>query len=149
MSAILPETGTKVKVEVDTSEIDKCLSSIDSDIFSPVVDIFNDLKKTIEDGANSVADNVAESIKSYQEMWIIQNKTIDTGQMIGTLFVEPSAQNEYNVGPTALSERGFPYPLVIEMGSSKYKGKPFVEPSIQNVEKDIGNIVQKEIINRI
>ena len=148
IGAILPELKTRVKVTTDTSAIDKAISLCDDNL-SEVKDILNDIKSTIEEGAEGVADKASEGLKSYQELWIIQNKTIDTGQMIDTLFIEPSGQNKYGVGPTALSEYGFPYPLVIEMGSVKYEGKPFVKPALDNMVSDIEQYVQVEIINKL
>jgi len=149
MGAILPELKTKIRVAVDTSDIDKAISLCDDNFLGEVKDIFNDIKSTFEDGAERIADRAAEGLKSYQEMWIIQNKTIDTSQMIETLFVEPSGQSEYHVGPTALSEYGFPYPLVIELGSVKYEGKPFVAPAIENMVGEIEKYAQVEIIDKL
>lgn len=149
MGAIIPEIKTRVKVEANTSEIDKCISSIDSAIFAPVIEQLTEIKTKINDGAEEVADKVSEGLKSCMEMWIIQNKTIDTEQMINTLFIEPSGQNSYEVGPTALSQDGFPYPLVIEMGSKYYPGKPFIEPSVANISSDINGIVKAEITDKL
>jgi hypothetical protein len=141
MGAILSELKTKVNVTTDTSQIDKAINSIDKDDFAPAIAILKAVKSTIENDIPSIlSDRVAERIKSYQEQFIRMNGTVDTTQMVSTIFVEPSGQNGSEVGPTALSDRGFPYPIVIELGSVKYEGKPFVEPSLNYIQKDIQRI---------
>lgn len=150
MGVILSELKTKVKVKSDTSQIDKAISSIDNDIFAPAIDILKKVKSTIENEIpNELADRVAEKIRSYQEQFIWMNGTVDTTQMVSTIFVEPSGQGGAEVGPTALSDRGFPYPIVIELGSVKYEGKPFVEPSLDYIEKDIQKIGYEVVISKL
>lgn len=141
MGAIIPETGTKVKVTVDNSNIDNCVNGLDKDIFAPAIDILNEMKSTLEkDVPDELPDKVSLKIRSYQEQFIYMNGTVDTTQMVSTIFVEPSGQGQSEVGPTALSERGFPYPIVIELGSEKYNGKPFVEPSLEYIQKDLQDL---------
>lgn len=150
MGAILSELKTRIKVKADTSSIDDCINKLDSDIFAPVIDTLNDMKSTIEkDIPDEIADRVAERTKSYQEQFIWMNGTVDTTQMVSTIFVEPSGQGGAEVGPTALSERGFPYPIVIELGSVKYEGKPFVDPSIDYIVKDIEEIGWEVVVSKL
>jgi hypothetical protein len=150
MGAIIPETGTRVTVKTDTSNLDKCISSIDKDIFAPVIDIFNEKKAILENEIpDELADVVSERMRSYQEQFIYMNGTVDTTQMVSTIFVEPSGQGQAEVGATALSEEGFPYPIVIELGSVKYDGKPFVEPSINYIEKDLQDLGLEVAIKKL
>ena len=175
MGAIIPETGTLIKVEVNTDNIDKSINIVNNNpIFAPVNDILNEIKTKIIDGAERVAESASEKLKNYQELWIIQNKSIDTSQMVSTIFIEPVSNLEYEVGATALSETGFPYPIVIEEGSNPYviegdpylywegadhpvkrvhhpgiKARPFVAPALDNLEKDISKIAQIEITSKL
>jgi hypothetical protein len=150
MGAILSELKTRVSVKTDTSQIDKAISSIDNDIFAPAIDILKTMKSTIEnDIPDALSDRVAERIRSYQEQFIYMNGTVNTTQMVSTIFVEPSGQGQSEVGPTALSERGFPYPIVIELGSVKYEGKPFVEPSLDYIQKDLQDLGLEVIVNKM
>ncbi len=150
MGAILSELKTRVSVKTDTSQIDKTINSLDKDVFAPAISILKNIKSKIEnDVPNALANRVAERIRSYQEQFIWMNGTVDTTQMVNTIFVEPSAQGEVDVGATALSEEGFPYPIVIELGSDKYEGKPFVEPSLNYIQKDIQKIGLEVVFGKI
>ena len=182
MGDIIPETGTKVTVKTDSQGLDDIINVIQSDeilsqVLSPAVEQLNKDKEALKEAATSLANAAAERIKSYQEQFISMNQSIVTGNMHDTIFVEPG-DGEAEVGATALSDDGFPYPVVIENGSRPHviegnpllafywpkegtfvithsvqhpgtSAKPFVQPSLEYIDQDFEELVQSEVITKL
>lgn len=154
MSVVISETGTKVIVKADDSGLEAVKNAIESDpilsqVLAPAVQQIEKDKQLLKDGANNLAEVASEQIRSYQEEYIRANGSIDTSLMVDTIFVEPDGEASYLVGATALSEYGFPYPVVVDGGSKFYAGAPFVKPSLESVTTDLDNMFNVEIINNL
>lgn len=155
MGVIHDETGTEVIVKNDNQvAIDELINTIQSDpilseVLSPAIDKLKDDKKSINDGTNEFADAISEQLRSYEEQVIYMKGTVDTHQMVNTIFVEPKSEARYEVGATALSEYGFPYPVVVDGGSKFYDGKPFVLPAIEMIDTDLDGMFETTIMSNL
>ena len=179
MSVVISETGTKVMVKADDSGLEAVKNAIESDpilsqVLAPAVQQIEKDKQLLKDGANNLAEATSEQIRSYQEEYIRANGSIDTSLMVDTIFVEPDGEASYLVGATALSEYGFPYPVVVDGGSDPHviegnpylfweganhpvrsvmhpgtKPRPFVQPSLESAKSDMDSMFNVEIINNL
>jgi hypothetical protein len=183
MGDIIPETGTEVIVTTNSQGLDDIIDSIESDevlsqVLAPALEQLLRDKQALETAADNLAMATAERIKSYQEQFIAMNQSVVTGTMQDSIFVDPSGygDGEVEVGATALSDEGFPYPVVIENGSRPHpiegnpllafnwpgKGfiithsvqhpgtspKPFVEPSLEYISRDLEELVGAEVVSK-
>lgn len=174
MGTIIPETGTKISVKTDSSGLDALIDTIQGDdilsqVLSPAVEQLQKDKQALTDAGNNLANATAERIKSYQEQFIGMNQSIVTGTMQDTIFVDPQGDGETEVGATALSDKGFPYPIVIEKGSRSHwigspvlmsggwrfigqhpgtSPKPFVEPSLEYITRDLEEMIGAEVVSK-
>lgn len=168
------ELDVEINVTVDTSDIDQLLSNISSDdleianLFAPAVDILSGLKKGVEEGSKTGAEEVADRTRSLQELTIALNGSIHTGKLIQSIKAEKQDDYHYLVGTTI---EHF-YPLTIEKGRgevrpvncpylvfmfnghlirTKYSRpttpRPYVEPSYQQVMGEANDIVWRNIEN--
>jgi hypothetical protein len=171
MGDIIPETGTEVTVNIDPSGLDQLINVIQGDkilseVLAPAVDQLQKDKDTLKDSATNLANVIAERIKSYQEQFISMNQSIVTGNMHDTIFVDPQGDGEAEVGATALSEKGFPYPIVVEKGSDPHEienafgrgitvqhpgtsPKPFVGPSLDYIKQDVDELCGSEVTSKL
>lgn len=183
MADIIPGTGTKVTVTHDPSGLDDIINAIQGDnilsqVLAPAVDQLNRDKKALETASTNLANSVAERIRSYQEQFISMNQSIVTGNMHDTIFVDPQGNGEAEVGATALSDDGFPYPVVVEKGSRPHRiegnpllafnwpaqgvfvithsvehpgtsPNPFVEPSLEYISRDLEELVTVEVVTNL
>jgi len=183
MGDIIPETGTKVTVNVDSQGLDDIINVIQGDnilsqVLAPAVDQLNRDKEALKAGATNLANATAERIKSYQEQFIAMNQSIVTGNMHDTIFVDPIGDGEAEVGATALSDKGYPYPKLIEQGSPPHviegnpllafdwpkegvfvithsvqhpgsSPKPFVQPSLDYIKDDIEELIGSEVVSKL
>jgi hypothetical protein len=171
MGDVIPETGTQVTVTADSQGFDDIINVIQGDnilsqVLSNAVDQLNKDKEALKESTTTLANAVAERIKSYQEQFINMNQSIVTGNMHDTIFVDPQGEGEAEVGATALSDRGFPYPIVIELGSDPHeipnafgrgftvqhpgtKPKPFVQPSLDYIKQDIDELIGSEVVSKL
>lgn len=171
MAGFIPEITTRVSVQVDTSDLDDAISTIQGDpILGDIDSLMDDLTETKDKITNlrdPLASAVSERLQSNQEM-IISSKHHMTGMMANSVDIMQDG-DDYLVGNTAMSVDGFPYPLAIETGrrevfpinakvlrwfdggdynspvfaksSGSVSPDPFVEPSIRDTIYDIDEIV--------
>lgn len=154
MTSIIHETGTQVIVKYNADGFEKVKDIIESDpilsqVLTPAAEQLGKDIDTLKNKSTDFAKAVGEQIRSYQEEYIVANNTVDTGLMRDTILVETTGEAEALVGATALSEAGFPYPVVIDSGSKFYAGKPFVAPSLESIDKDLDDIFDTEIMTNI
>lgn len=183
MSSIIPETGTKITVNTDPTGLDTLIETIQNDnilseVLQPAITQLEKDKNTLKNSATNLANTVSERIKSYQEQFIAMNQSIATGNMHDTIFAGNIGEGEAEVGATALSEEGFPYPVVVEKGSRPHpiegnpllafnwpaKGvfmivhsvqhpgtspKPFVEPSLDYIRQDMDELFDTEVVSKM
>lgn len=183
MGDIIPETGTEVTVETDPSGLDDLINAIQSDsilsqVLAPAVDQLQKDKETLIESGSNLANAIAERIKSYQEQFISMNQSIVTGNMLDSIEVDNWGDGTAEVGATATSDEGFPYPVVIENGSRPHiiegnpllafywekesvfvithsvqhpgtSAKPFVQPSLDYIQQDIDELFDSEIMSKL
>jgi len=182
MSDIIPETGTNVTVRTDSQGFDDLIEVIQSDevlsqVLAPAIAQLEKDKQTLTDAGNNLANVVGERIKSYQEQFIGMNQSVVTGNMRDSIFVEPQGDGEVEVGATATTDDGFPYPVVVEKGSRPHKiegnpllafnwpsegvfvitrsvqhpgtiPNPFVEPSLDYMDRDLEEMIGSEVTSK-
>jgi hypothetical protein len=67
-----------------------------------------------------------------------QRAPVATGRMKASIVVEMGQANGdpcADVGPTARSEDGFPYPLAVEVGAQGRSARPFIRPSVDAIPR--------------
>ncbi|OEC87887.1 MULTISPECIES: hypothetical protein [Methanobacterium] len=181
MTDIIPETGTQVTVTADSQGLDDIINVIQGDnilsqVLAPAVEQLNKDKETLKESTTTLANAVAERIKAYQEQFISMNQSIVTSNMHDTIEVDPTGDGTAEVGATATSDEGFPYPIVIEQGSRPHiiegnpllafnwngafvithsvqhpgtSPKPFVAPSLDYIKQDTDELFNSEIMTKL
>lgn len=183
MGDIIPETGTEVTVETDPSGLDDLINVIQGDnilsqVLATAVDQLNKDKETLIESGSNLANAIAERIKSYQEQFISMNQSIVTSNMLDSIEVDNWGDGTAEVGATATSDEGFPYPVVVENGSNPHviegnpllafdwpkegvfvithsvqhpgtSPKPFVQPSLDYIQQDVEDLIGSEVTNNL
>lgn len=167
------ELQIKVNLETDFNSIENLnLSSSDSevdDILDEIKNMFLNVKSDVEQGLEEGMQTIAETIKGLQEKYIKINNSISTGALLNSINIEKIGKYEYLIG-TSIEDI---YPLTIEYGrdevrpksakvlrwynksgdvvfsyySSATKPKPFVQPSFDDIENEVENILMGAISN--
>ena len=173
MSHTMDELQSIVTVNVDTSGLDDFLSfsSGDADIDDCLMELKDTVqyyKTNIETGATQGAEDIAQRLRSLQELTIATNMSIQTGALVQSIDALEIGDRSWQVG-TILSEF---YPLCIEYGRgpvvpvnksvlrwfvngepvfSKYSSptspKPFVEPSFNKTVDESEELLWGAISN--
>ena len=123
--SIIEELGVKVTTNIDTSELESL-----NGICPEYDEIINSIINTLKSDEPRVTEAVAESLSNNMTIIIAQQSYL-TGRMAESTVVEQSG-NTADVGVTALSDEGFPYPLVIEFGRAEIYKSDGVLHWIQN-----------------
>lgn len=107
--SIINELGVKVTTNIDTSDLEKIQGICDE-----YDEIITSIVNTLKSDEPRVTEAVSELLSNNMTIIIAQQSYL-TGRMAESTTVEQSG-NTANVGVTALSDEGFPYPLCIEFG---------------------------------
>lgn len=177
MGQFIPDITTTITVNVHSDQLDEALNQVQSNQYlsqiDDLVEKLQEKKSKLESLKEPVAYAVAEALQSNQEE-IISTKHFITGRMVGS--VEISSEGDgYQVGNTATSDEGFPYPLAINNGRrggyevrpvrakalhwygksgevfakvshpGPYGGDPYVQYSINETISQIEDIVTKTL----
>lgn len=106
------ELDTIVDVKLDIADLEGAIDTLDGDpLFSEIADIFKELADGLNKGAEEGAKELAERVRSLQELFIAMNNSIHSRRLIGSIDVEGGG-TEYTIG-TNISEL---YPLAVELG---------------------------------
>ena len=159
---IINELGVKVTTNIDTSDLEKIQGICDE-----YDEIITSIVNTLKSDEPRVTEAVAELLSNNMTIIIAQQSYL-TGRMAESVTVQQSG-NTANVGVTALSNNGFPYPLAIEFGRSEiYKSdgvlhwiqngmsvfrhrsgavapRPFVEKSVMQTLDEVEPLVYKTL----
>ena len=175
MSGFIPEITTTVRVRVNADALEDGISQINTHgWFDEIIEEMRSKKAELEDLQDPTALAISENLQSYQEQ-IISMKHYRTGMMANSVDISQDGDGIYLVGNTATSVDGFPYPLAIEQGSrdhfvapvtfsalhwiqggdrfsrghmvSGISADPFVQPSIDNTEQDVEEIIRNYFDN--
>lgn len=166
---IIDELGTRITTTIITDELESLKDVFDeSNEFTLTIDsIVNKLKSLEPVVTEDVSNALKEQMESVLKAKDFKNKT---GKLADSIEVEQTG-NTAEVGPTARSNLGFPYPMSIEFGRrevrpvnasvlrwidngmtvfSKYSRSvapdPFVDESIARTLLDVEDRVKKVIM---
>lgn len=139
IGSYIPEVGTRVSVCIDTSGLDEVINRLRSD---PTGSLFDDLISDLEGNKGEMRQaehdlslSLSRALVQEESDYIRSNHYV-TGNMANSTQIWGEGQNYAIVGTGAHNPRNnFPYPITIEFGSSKYVGDPFIQDSIDRVDK--------------
>lgn len=158
---------TTINVELETDNIDEAISYCNSNsAISGVGDILSDIKSTIEEASQEGVRLAAEDNKSMQELWIQQNNSIVTGNLLSSITIYQNSDTSWTVVPEAdyayyvefgrgpvrpVSAKALHFFVEGEEVFTKYSGpsmpKPFVQPSFEVTENNNASTIIMEAIN--
>ena len=151
MSEIIESIATTVSVEIKDDAIDEVLEKLEDMPSGLVDDIINDLKQKKNElnvAADDLALKISERLAENESNIIIDRGHVVSGAMAGSVQVFPEGIGSRQVSSTARSDKDFPYPQVIELGSKFYPGDPFVQDAIDQTDKEVQELVD-EVVNEI
>lgn len=151
MSEIIESIATTVSVDIRDDAIDEVLGKLEDMPSGLVDDLINDLNEK-KNELNVVADDLAlkisERLAENESNIIIDRGHVVSGNMAGSVQVFPDGVGSRQVSSTARSDKGYPYPPVIEYGSIFYPGDPFIQDAIDQTDKEVQELVD-EVVNEI
>lgn len=151
MSELIDSIATTVSVDINVDAIDEVLEKLEDMPSGLVDDLINDLNQK-KNELNAVADDLAfrisERLAENESNIIIDRGHVVSGNMAGSVQVFPEGIGSRQVSSTARSDKGYPYPQVIEFGSKFYPGDPFVQDAIEQTDKEVHDLVD-EVVSEI
>ena len=151
MSEIIESIATTVSVDIKDDAIDEVLEKLEDMPSGLVDDLINDLnqkKNELNVAADDLALKISEKLAENESNIIIDRGHVVSGNMAGSVQVFPEGIGSRQVSSTARSDKDFPYPQVIELGSKFYPGDPFVQDAIDQTDKEVQELVD-EVVNEI
>lgn len=151
MSEIIESIATTVSVEIKDDAIDDVLEKLEDMPSGLVDDLINDLnqkKNELNVAADDLAFRISERLAENESNIIIDRGHVVSGNMAGSVQVFPEGIGSRQVSSTARSDKDYPYPQVIELGSKFYPGDPFVQDAIDQTDKEVQELVD-EVVNEI
>ena len=139
IGSYIPEMGTRVSVKVDTKGLDEVINTLKSDptgsLFTDLISDLKNAKGEFRQAEHDLALRLSQQLVHEQSDYIRSNHYV-TGNMANSTQIWREGQNYMVVGTGAHNPRNnFPYPITIEYGSSKYVGDPFIQDSIDRVDR--------------
>lgn len=151
MSEIIESIATTVSVDIRDDAIDEVLEKLEDMPSGLVDDLINDLnqkKNELNVAADDLAFRISEKLAENESNIIIDRGHVVSGNMAGSVQVFPEGIGSRQVSSTARSDKGYPYPPVIEYGSRFYPGDPFVQDAIDQTDKEVQELVD-EVVSEI
>lgn len=151
MSEIIESIATTVSVDIRDDAIDEVLEKLEDMPSGLVDDLINDLnqkKNELNVAADDLALKISEKLAENESNIIIDRGHVVSGAMAGSVQVFPEGIGSRQVSSTARSDKGYPYPQVIEYGSRFYPGDPFIENAINETDIEVQALVD-EVVNEI
>lgn len=152
IGSYIPEMGTRVSVEIDTSGLDEIISALESDptgsLFDDIIKELDNKKGDLRQAEKDLSLALSKELVEEQKDYIGSNHRV-TGNMANSTQIWEEGNNYAVVGTGAHNpQNGFPYPITIEYGSKKYVGDPFIQDSIDRVDNTKETYID-EILNPI
>lgn len=151
MSEIIESIATTVSVNIRDDGIDEVLEKLEDMPSGLVDDLINDLKQKKNElnvAADDLALKISDKLAENESNIIIDRGHVVSGAMAGLVQVFPEGIGSRQVSSTARSDKDYPYPQVIELGSKFYPGDPFVQDAIDQTDKEVQELVD-EVVNEI
>lgn len=151
MSEIIESIATTVSVNIRDDGIDEVLEKLEDMPSGLVDDLINDLKQKKNElnvAADDLALKISDKLAENESNIIIDRGHVVSGAMAGSVQVFPEGIGSRQVSSTARSDKDYPYPQVIELGSKFYPGDPFVQDAIDQTDKEVQELVD-EVVNEI
>ena len=152
MSEIIESIATTVSVDIRDDGIDEVLSKLEemnsTGLLDEVISDLNQKKNELNVVADDLALKISEKLAENESNIIIDRGHVVSGAMAGSVQVFPEGIGSRQVSSTARSDKGYPYPPVIEYGSIFYPGDPFVQDAIDQTDKEVQELVD-EVVNEI
>ena len=163
------ELDTEINVEVDLTALDELITKFGGDdIFEPLVQYAENLKKNIDDGSKEAVEDISKRNKSFQEQIIaktcknpsgmlqssIHNRKVNDGYgfIVGTVIrhIYPMAL-EFGRKPLvpvrakALAFYADSGELIFRKSVDKAKPRPFVAPAYERTQRIAEQILLRKI----
>ena len=151
MSEIIESIATTVSVNIRDDGIDEVLEKLEDMPSGLVDDLINDLKQKKNElnvAADDLALKISDKLAENESNIIIDRGHVVSGAMAGSVQVFPEGIGSRQVSSTARSDKDYPYPQVIELGSKFYPGDPFVQDAIDQTDKEVQELAD-EVVNEI
>ena len=151
MSEIIESIATTVSVNIRDDGIDEVLEKLEDMPSGLVEDVINDLKQKKNElnvAADDLALKISDKLAENESNIIIDRGHVVSGDMAGSVQVFPEGIGSRQVSSTARSDKDYPYPQVIELGSKFYPGDPFVQDAIDQTDKEVQELAD-EVVNEI
>ena len=151
MSEIIESIATTVSVNIRDDGIDEVLEKLEDMPSGLVDDLINDLKQKKNElnvAADDLALKISDKLAENESNIIIDRGHVVSGDMAGSVQVFPEGIGSRQVSSTARSDKDYPYPQVIELGSKFYPGDPFVQDAIDQTDKEVQELAD-EVVNEI
>ena len=151
MSEIIESIATTVSVNIRDDGIDEVLEKLEDMPSGLVDDLINDLKQKKNElnvAADDLALKISDKLAENESNIIIDRGHVVSGAMADSVQVFPEGIGSRQVSSTARSDKDYPYPQVIELGSKFYPGDPFVQDAIDQTDKEVQELVD-EVVNEI
>ena len=151
MSEIIESIATTVSVNIRDDGIDEVLEKLEDMPSGLVDDLINDLKQKKNElnvAADDLALKISDKLAENESNIIIDRGHVVSRAMAGSVQVFPEGIGSRQVSSTARSDKDYPYPQVIELGSKFYPGDPFVQDAIDQTDKEVQELVD-EVVNEI
>lgn len=152
MSDLIDSITTTVNVTILDDGIDEILSKLEDEnstgLLDDIISDLNQKKNELNVAADDLALAISERLAENQSDIIVDRGHVVTGMMAGSVQVFPEGIGSRQVSSTARSDKDYPYPQVIELGSKFYPGDPFVQDAIDQTDKEVQELVD-EVVNEI
>ena len=152
IGSYIPEVGTRVSVSIDTKGLDEVINTLKSDptgsLFTDIISDLEGKKGEFRQVEKDLSLSLSQQLVQEESDYIRSNHYV-TGNMANSTQIWKEGNDYAIVGPGAHNpKKNFPYPIIIEYGSSKYVGDPFIQDSIDRVDTKKENMID-EILNPI
>lgn len=152
LGSYIPEMGTRVSVSIDTEGLDEAINVLKSDptgsLFTDLISDLQGKKGEMRQAEKDLSLSLSQALVQEESDYIRSHHYV-TGNMANSTQIWEEGTNYAVVGTGAHNSRNnFPYPIIIEYGSRKFVGDPFIQDSIDRVDRTKENYID-EILNPI